>query len=357
MDAWVVERNNEPLVHIEKPTPQPTGTEVLIEVTHAGVCHSDLHFWEGSYDLGGGRKMLLTDRGVKLPRAIGHEILGRVAALGPDATGVKVGDRRIVYPWLGCDNCRQCRLGQDNLCLNQRSLGVMQDGGFGSHVVVPHPRYLVDPGDVDPAVAATFGCSGITVLSAIRKVMPLEPDDVVVLVGAGGLGLAAIAMLRALGHRAIISVDINADKRQAALGAGATAVVDGTRTDLTAAIQEAAGGPVYAAIDFVNGSITARAALDALTKGGRMVQVGVFGGELTLSLVGLIFRATTIMGNNTGTLADLRDVARLARDGKLAPIPVTCLPKRDANEALMRLRDGKVTGRLVLTADAVPGRS
>ncbi|HEY1411224.1 MAG TPA: zinc-binding dehydrogenase, partial [Rhodopila sp.] len=140
--------------------------------------------------------------------------------------------------------------------------------------------------------------------------------------------------------------------RAAALEAGASKVVDGTRADLTAGIIEASGGPVYAAIDFVNGSTTARAALDALTKGGRMVQVGVFGGELTLSLVGLIFKATTIMGNNTGSLGDLEDVARLARDGKLAPIPITTLPKREANAALMRLRDGQVTGRPVLTAEA-----
>jgi alcohol dehydrogenase/propanol-preferring alcohol dehydrogenase len=225
----------------------------------------------------------------------------------------------------------------------------MQDGGFASHVVVPHPRYLVDPGTVDPAVAATFGCSGITVLSAIRKVMPLEPQEPVVLVGAGGLGLAAIAMLRALGHQAIVSVDVAADKRQAALDAGATAVVDGTASDLTAEIIKAAGGPVPAAIDFVNGSATARAALDALAKGGKMVQVGVYGGELTLSLIGLIFRATTIMGSNTGNLSDLAEVARLARDGKLAAIPVTTLPKDEVNAALRRLRDGGVNGRLVLT--------
>jgi alcohol dehydrogenase/propanol-preferring alcohol dehydrogenase len=351
MQAWVVARNGAPLERIEKPTPIPTGTEVLVEVTHCGVCHSDLHFWEGSYDLGGGRTLLLSDRGVSLPRAIGHEILGRVAALGPEASGVAIGDRRIVYPWLGCGMCRQCRAGQDNLCLKQRSLGVMQDGGFGSHVVVPHPRYLVDPGDVDPAVAATFGCSGITVLSAIRKVMPLAPDDPVVLIGAGGLGLAAIGMLRAMGHEAIISVDISAEKRAAALANGATQVVDGSRADLAAAIIEAATGPVFAAIDFVNGSATARGAHDALAKGGRMVQVGVFGGELTLSLVGLIFRATTIMGSNTGTLADLQEVASLARAGRLAPIPVTRMPKQDANAALLRLRDGQVTGRLVLTAD------
>ena len=352
MDAWAVVENGKPLAKIEKPTPEPTGTEILIEVTHCGVCHSDLHFWEGFYELGGGKRMMLSERGVTLPRAIGHEILGRVAKLGPDAEGVAVGDRRIVYPWLGCGLCARCRAGEDNMCLKQRSLGVLQDGGFASHVVVPHSRYLVDPGDVDPAVAATFGCSGITVLSAIRKAMPLEPNEPIVLVGAGGLGLSAIAMLRALGHEAIISIDLSPEKRVAAIQAGATAVVDGTAADVPQAIMAAAGGPVMAVLDFVNGSATAQWAMAALAKGGKMIQVGVFGGELNLSLIGLIFRATTIMGSNTGNPADLREVARLAREGKLAPIPITTLPRDEANAALMRLRDGRVTGRLVLTAEA-----
>ncbi len=352
MDAWAVVENGKPLAKIELPTPEPAGTEILIEVTHCGVCHSDLHFWEGFYDLGGGKRLMLSDRGVTLPRAIGHEILGRVAKLGPDAEGVAVGDRRIVYPWIGCGHCARCRAEQDNMCLQQRSLGVLQDGGFASHVVVPHARYLVDPGDVDPAFAATFGCSGITVLSAIRKVMPLEPQEAIVLVGAGGLGLAAIGMLRALGHQRIVSIDLGAEKRQAALQAGATAVVDGTLPDVPQAILAAAGGPVMAVLDFVNGSTTAQWAMASLAKGGRMIQVGVFGGELTLSLIGLIFKASAVMGSNTGNPADLREVARMARDGRLAPMPVTTLPRDEANAALMRLRDGQVTGRLVLTADA-----
>ena len=352
MDAWAVVENGKPLAKIEKPTPEPVGTEILIEVTHCGVCHSDLHFWEGFYELGGGKRMMLSERGVTLPRAIGHEILGRVAKLGPEAEGVSVGDRRIVYPWLGCGTCARCRVEEDNMCLKQRSLGVLQDGGFASHVVVPHARYLVDPGDVDPAVAATFGCSGITVLSAIRKAMPLEPDEPIVLVGAGGLGLSAIAMLHALGHRAIVSIDLSAEKRQAALDAGATAVVDGNAADVPQAIMAAAGGPVMAVLDFVNGSSTAQWAMGALAKGGRMIQVGVFGGELTLALIGLIFRASTVMGSNTGNPKELREVARLAREGKLAPIPVTTLSRDEANVALMRLRDGQVTGRLVLTATA-----
>jgi propanol-preferring alcohol dehydrogenase len=98
----------------------------------------------------------------------------------------------------------------------------------------------------------------------------------------------------------------------------------------------------------VNGSKTAALAFGVLAKGGKMVQVGVMGGELNLSLVGMIFKAATIMGNNTGNVAHLRQVAKLAQEGKLAPIPITVVPRDEAYNALMRLRDGKVTGRIVL---------
>ena len=124
MRAWAVVENGKPLQEIELPTPEPKGTEVLVEVTHCGVCHSDLHIWEGYYDIGGGKKMSLKDRGVVLPLAMGHEIVGRVAKLGPDAKGVKVGDLRIVFPWLGCGTCDKCLAEEDNMCLTPRSLGV-----------------------------------------------------------------------------------------------------------------------------------------------------------------------------------------------------------------------------------------
>ena len=180
MRAWAVVENGKPLQELELPTPEPKGTEVLIEVTHCGVCHSDLHIWEGYYDIGGGKKMSLKDRGVVLPLAMGHEIVGRVAKLGPDAKGVKVGDLRIVFPWLGCGTCEKCLAEEDNMCLTPRSLGVYANGGYGTHVIAPHPRHLVDPGTLDPAVAATYACSGITVYSAIRKAMPIPPNEAIV---------------------------------------------------------------------------------------------------------------------------------------------------------------------------------
>lgn len=352
MRAWAVVENGAPLQEIELPTPEPKGTEVLLAVTHCGVCHSDLHIWEGSYDIGGGRKISLKERGVALPLAMGHEIVGRVLKLGPDATGVKEGDLRIVYPWVGCGTCAKCLGEEDNMCLTPRSIGVYQHGGYATHVLAPHPRHLVDPDGVDPAVAATYACSGITVYSAIRKVMPLPPDEPLAVVGAGGLGMNAIAILKALGHVNIVVVDVSAEKRQAALAAGATKVVDGTGEAVARGIMEACGGPVGAIIDLVNGTASARFSFDALRKGGKLVQVGLFGGELMLPLPLMAIRALTVQGSYVGNPVELRELVRLASEGKLKPLPVTLVPQKEANAALMRLRDGKVTGRLVLRAEA-----
>ena len=352
MRAWAVVENAAPLQEIELPTPVPTGTQVLLEVTHCGVCHSDLHVWEGRYDLGGGRVMNLKDRGVVLPLAMGHEIVGRVLALGPEATGVAVGETRIVYPWVGCGACAACLGDEDNMCLTPRSLGIFQHGGYATHVLAMHPRHLVDPGTLDPALAATYACSGITVYSAIRKVMPLPPDEPLLIVGAGGLGLSALALLKAMGHRNTIVVDISAEKRAAALAAGAAQVVDGAGEGVAARIIAAAGGPVGAIIDLVNGSASAAAAFDALRKGGKLVQVGLFGGELRLPLPLMAMRALTIQGSYVGTVKDLRELVKLAQGGALPALPLTEVPMAQANDALMRLRDGRVTGRLVLRAEA-----
>jgi len=234
------------------------------------------------------------------------------------------------------------------MCYTPTSLGIYRDGGFASQVIVPSADYLVDYGDIDPALASTFACSGITVYSAIKKLFPLEPHKPILLVGAGGLGLAAIGMLRALGYGNIISVDINADKRQAALDAGASHALDSAVPNAVDAIIEVAGGPLQAAIDFVNVKQTASVALECLVKGGKLVLVGVGGGDMMLSLPSLIFRPRSIIGTITGSKQDLRDVVALAQSGKLAPLPVTKMPNDQANEALELLKSGQVTGRLVL---------
>ena len=350
MKAWAVVAHGAPLECIELPDLEPTGTEIVVAVTHCGVCHSDLHLWHGGYDLGGGRMLSVKDRGLVLPAAPGHEIVGRVAAMGPDARGVAIDDLRLVYPWIGCGHCARCAAEEDNACTGQRSLGVSVNGGFADRVKVPHPRYLLPFDGIAPALAATYACSGLTAYSAVQKALPLGPDQAVVLIGAGGLGLAAIAVLKALGHGNVVSVDVSATKRDAALAAGARAAVDGAG-DGTAERIQAASGPVGAVLDFVGSDATTRTAMAVLPKGGRLILVGIGGGELTLSVAGTIFRAQTVQGSLTGSIAELRAVLALAQAGRLTPTPVEEVARDRANEVLQRLEHGQVTGRMVL-ADA-----
>ena len=236
------------------------------------------------------------------------------------------------------------------MCLAPRSIGVYQHGGYATHVLAPEPRHLVPVGTVDPSLAATYACSGITVYSAINKVLPMPPDQPIVLIGAGGLGLQAVAVLKALGHRRIVSVDVAQDKLDAARKEGATETVLAKGEGTAKAIMEAAGGPVGAIIDLVNGTATARFAFDALRKGGKLVQVGLFGGEMNIPLPLMPIRALTVQGSYVGNPKELRALMDIARAGKLPGIPVTHMKLHEADAALNRLKDGKVTGRIVLTA-------
>ena len=115
-----------PLEAVDSGTPEPTGTQVLLRVRAAGVCHSDLHIWEGSYDLGFGRRMSLKDRGIRVPLTLGHETVGEVVAAGPEARGVGPGEVRLVYPWIGCGDCGVCARGDENLCAAALPRGLLR---------------------------------------------------------------------------------------------------------------------------------------------------------------------------------------------------------------------------------------
>jgi len=350
MKSFKVTEFNAPLTEVDEPTPQPAGTQVVIRVKAAGVCHSDLHIWEGGYDLGHGRKPLsLKDRGVSLPRTMGHETVGEVIALGPDAKGnVKVGDVALVYPWIGCGKCAICLAGDENMCLTPRSLGVYCDGGYADHMTVPHPRYLINLKGLDPVTAAPYACSGVTTYSALKKV---ENDlaNPIVIFGAGGLGLMALSLLKAMGGKGAIVVDIDARKREAAEKAGALGSVDGAASDALAQIAAKAGGPVRSVIDLVGNAQTAQLGFDCLTKGGKLVIVGLFGGGAPWALPLIPIKAITIQGSYVGNLRETEEVLDLVRTKKVPPIPVTPLPLSAANQALHDLQKGKLVGRAILT--------
>ena len=349
MRSYDVAECGAPLKLFERPTPKPTGSEVLLRVLAAGVCHSDIHIWEGHYDLGGGKKLKLTERGVKLPLTMGHETVGEVVALGPDAKGAKIGDKRLVFPWLGCGSCAVCQRGEEQLCLAPRFLGVFRNGGYADHILVPHARYLLDIGNMKPAEAAPYACSGLTAFGALQRIGTVLKDEPVVVIGAGGLGLMCLGLLKAVGGKGAIVVDTDAGKRAAALKAGALAAIDGAAADAAKQVMAAAPNGVWAAIDFVGATSTAKLAVDSLTKGGKLVIVGLFGGDITLPLPFIPMRAMTIQGSYVGSLAEAKELLELVKRTRPPSIPITTHALETADATLQALRAGKVIGRAVLT--------
>jgi alcohol dehydrogenase/propanol-preferring alcohol dehydrogenase len=349
MRSYRVTEFGAPLSEVDAQTPRPDGSQVVLRVKAAGVCHSDLHIWEGGYDLGHGRRLSLKDRGIALPLTMGHETVGEVVSLGPEASGLAVGDVRLVYPWIGCGQCAVCLADNENYCATPRSIGVYCDGGYADHIVVPHPKYLIDLKGLDPVTAAPYACSGVTTYSALKKLADLITREPIVIIGAGGLGLMAISLLKALDGVGAIVVDIDARKRAAALAAGALAAVDGAAPDAAAALARAAGQPIRGVIDLVGSPQTTGLGFDCLAKGGKLVIVGLFGGAASWALPLIPIRAITIQGSYVGNLIETRELIDLVRRKGVSPIPVTRMPLDQANVALQNLRDGKLVGRAVLT--------
>jgi D-arabinose 1-dehydrogenase-like Zn-dependent alcohol dehydrogenase len=336
-----------PLQKREHETPKPAGTEVLLKLKYCGVCHSDVHIRDGYFEMGGGKRFHMTERGMHPPITLGHEPYGSVIAAGPEARDVPIGQERLVCPWIGCGTCARCREGQDNHCMAPRWVGVQRPGGYADHLLIPHPRYLVDASGIDPAWAATLACSGLTTYSAVSALAPIPRDEWVAVLGAGGLGLMTIGMLRALGHERIVAVDIDTSKFAAAREEGAAATLNGKDPDVAKKLLEVAGGPLYGAVDLVNNTGTASLALAALRKGGRLILVGLYGGEIPLSLVAVVQRALTIRGSNVGTVAELKQVVELARAGKLRRIPIEKRPLSEVSRTLDELKAGTIVGRVV----------
>lgn len=348
MRCYCVMQHGRPLVPVDRPTPQPQGTEVLLRVRAAGLCHTDLHLWEGHYDIGGGKKLTLAERGIVPPLTLSHEIVGEVAQAGPDAGPLPGSRALLVYPWIGCGRCAACLRGEENICVTPQSLGVVRPGGFAQYVLVPHSRYLIDVDGLDPAAAAPLACAGLTTYSALKKFGARIHEGPVVVIGAGGLGLMALAVLKALGGVGAIVADISASKREAALAAGALATVDPAAADAAQQIQRATGGGARAVLDLVGATATVALALAASARGAHIVVCGLMGGDITLALPTIPLRPLTLQGSYVGTLAELRELVQLVRCARLQGIPITQRPLAEVNDALQALAQGHVVGRTVL---------
>lgn len=336
----------QPLCETVTEPPVPRGSEVLVRIERCGVCHSDLHMQDGYFLLGGDKKLDVS-AGRTLPFTLGHEIAGIVEAVGPDAGEVAAGRRAAVYPWIGCGACAMCRDGEENLCSNHRHLGIAVDGGFATHVLVPHPRYLLDYAPLSPDFAGPLMCSGLTAYSALKRLTHHAERGPLLLLGLGGVGMMGLAIARAMFGAPLLVADIDAEKREAALAAGAATAYDPSDPQARKTIMTTTGG-LLAVCDFVGSDKSLQFATGVLGRGGKVVVTGLLGGNFSMAAALFGIKAMTIEGSLTGTLAEARELLDFARAKKIAPIPTRNRPLQEAQAALNDLRAGRVVGRTVL---------
>jgi D-arabinose 1-dehydrogenase-like Zn-dependent alcohol dehydrogenase len=336
-----------PLCETVVECPEPKGTEVLVRIERCGVCHSDLHIQDGYFKLGGDKRLDVS-AGRTLPFTLGHEIAGRVVGAGPEAGDVRLDRSVAVYPWIGCGMCPACLQGEENLCAAPRHLGIAVDGGFATHVLVPHPRYLLDYEPLSPALAGAYMCSGLTAYSALKRLLSRAQQGPVLLVGLGGVGMMGLSLARAMFPHTPLVADIDPNKRAAAAQAGITAFDPADQAARKALLAATRGG-VRGVCDFVGSESSLSFATSVLSRGGKVVVTGLLGGSFTTAVAMFPMKAMTIEGTLTGTLEEAREVLELARSGKVAPIPIKERPLSEAQAVLEDLRAGKVLGRVVLT--------
>ena len=331
---------------LETETPTPLGGEVLLKVSHCGVCHSDVHMHDGYFGLGGGKK-LQVKTAADLPMVLGHEVVGQVVAKGPGATRPEVGQSYAVYPWIGCGDCSCCNEGMEQLCSRPRCIGNQLAGGFADHILVPDQRYLLDYGELDPAIAACYMCSGITAYSALRKIEAYASNGPYLLLGLGGVGMMALQLALHLFERPPLVADIDERKLDVARALGVQQTYNLTEEGVFRRIRKETGG-LAGLVDFVGAETTLNPAIGAMRQAGKIVVVGLMGGALQVPIPFLPWKALTIQGSYVGSLGEARELLALAQKTELSPLRIEQRPLCAASEVLDQLRKGAIVGRVVL---------
>jgi len=338
MRAAVLYGKNDLRLVDDYPVPNPGPDEVLIKVEACAVCSTDLEIlecgWPHQPPYG---KFIM-----------GHEYAGVVVAVGERVSEFEVGDRVVVYPSIGCGVCRFCEAGLDNLCEKAKLVGLDIDGGYAEYVVVPNQRYIRKYDGLKPEEAAVLACSGITALQAVKQAQ-IKPDEIIVIIGAGGLGGMAIQIAKSLTASTVVVLDIDDKKLAYARNLGADFTINPAREDTSAVLNEVLKGKrANAIIDFVGSTETVETALKIIGKGGRLVLVGLFGGLLKIQIPFLTTMAMNIRGSVLGTLTDLREIIQLVSKGIVKPVISASFRLDQVNEAISSLRKGEIVGRAVI---------
>jgi D-arabinose 1-dehydrogenase-like Zn-dependent alcohol dehydrogenase len=318
---------------VERPIPGPARNQVRIKVEACGICHSDAMVKEGQWP------------GIQYPRVPGHEIAGRIDAVGADVTTWKTG-QRVGVGWHGghCFTCDACRRGDFILCENEKITGITHDGGYAEFIVVPAESVAAIPDDLPAAEAAPLLCAGITVFNALRN-SGARAGDLVAVQGIGGLGHLGIQYARQMGFRTF-AIGRGKDKEPLARKLGAAHFVDTAAGDPAQELQKFGGARAILATAPDSKSISAL--VNGLSNNGSLVVVGATPEPITVSPIQLISGRKSIHGWPSGTAKDSEDTMQFSVLTGVRPM-IERYPLEKANEAYRQMITGQARFRMVLT--------
>ena len=334
------------VVEVEAPTPGPG--EVLLQVTAAGLCHSDVFVMSvpaEQYAFG------------SLPLTLGHEGVGIVAEVGAGVRSVAVGDAVAVYgPW-GCGTCLPCSRGDENYCERASELGILppglgSPGAMAEYMVVDSDRHLVPIFDLDPAEAAPLTDAGLTPYHAIKSALPkLGAGTTAVVLGAGGLGHVGIQILAALTGARIVALDVDDAKLALARESGAHEALRSDDPDVVAAVRAATNGGASVVFDFAGFQASLDVARQVVAVGGdiHIVGIGMGGATIPVGFFATPYE-TAVLTSYWGSRSELIEVVELARRGQIR-VHVERFGIDDAPAAYQKLHNGSLRGRAVIVMD------
>ncbi|ANW22657.1 alcohol dehydrogenase [Streptomyces clavuligerus] len=318
---------------VERELPEPGPGQVRIAVEACGICHTDSYLVDNHFP------------GLDFPLVTGHEVAGRIDALGEGVQGWRQGER-VGVGWFGghCGHCLSCRDGDFITCDSLQVPGWSYPGGFAEAMVAPANALVRIPDGLSAIEAAPLGCAGVTVYNSLRR-SAARAGDLVAVVGLGGLGHLGVQYAAASGFDTV-AVARGADKEELALRLGARHYIDSTTTDVAEALRDLGGATVVLATA-ANSDAMSRT-VDGLAPRGQLLVIGVSSDPLTITPLQLINAARSVHGHPSGTARDVERAMAFAALSGVRPMVETA-PLEEAGAAYERMRSGAARFRMVLT--------
>src|SRR5215207_8681759 len=321
---------------VERDIPEPGAGQVRVKVEACGICHSDALVKEGQWP------------GLQYPRVPGHEIAGTIDALGDNVTAWSA-SQRVGVGWHGghCFVCEQCRRGDFAMCINRKVTGIDFDGGYAEYMIAPATSLAAIPDELPAAEAGPFMCAGVTVFNALRN-SGARAGEVVAVHGIGGLGHLGVQYARQMGFQTV-AINRGNDKEQLALKLGAHHYIDATAQDVVAELQKLGGASLILATAPNAQAISAL--VDGLAPDGKLLVPAAPAEPLTINMLSLIMRRSSVAGWYSGTARDSQDTLEFSALSGVHPMIEKYALERVA-EAYEQMHTGRVRFRVVLTFNA-----